>query len=101
MQSQEKYGLCQNILSKPDVVLLDTLTGYAQSEVSENGEPPAIFNLNIVMSNDPPFKSYEVGDEIKCKVNKGWVNFNEYKRIKKISVDVNEKELEKVSVEFQ
>jgi len=101
MQSQEKYGLKQNVTQKSDVIILDTLTGYAQGEVNEYGEPTQIFGLQAMVQDDPPMGSYEVGDEIRCIVNKGWASFDKYLRIKKISVDVNAEELETVKVEFQ
>jgi len=101
MQSQEKYGLMQNVTQKSDVIILDTLTGYAQGEVNEFGEPTQIFGLNAMVQDDPPMGSYTVGDEIRCICKKGWVNFDKFLRIKKISVDVNEEELETVKVEFQ
>lgn len=101
MQSQEKYGLCQGVMSKPDVIILDTLTGYAQGGVSEFGEPTNINALKMMITNDPPMGSFETGDEIRVKVNEKWLSFDKYLRIKKISVDVNTEELEEVSVEFQ
>jgi len=101
MQSQEKYGLMQGINSHPDVIILDTLAGYAQGEVNEYGEPTSIINLTATVTNDPPMGSYETGDEIRVKISKGWVNFDKYLRIKKISIDVDSKGKETVRVEFQ
>jgi len=101
IQSQEKYGLLQGIIQKSDVNIVDTLTEYAQSSVKENGEPVSIFSLNAVVTNDPPLMGYLVGDEIRCIVKKGWVDFDTYKRIKKISVNVDTEEKENISVEFQ
>ena len=101
MQSQEKYGLMQSITQRSDVIILDTLTGYAQGEVNEYGEPTSIANLTVTVTDDPPFMGYETGDEIEVKINKGWLSFDKFLRIKKISVDVDIEGKETVKVEFQ
>lgn len=100
IQSQEKYGLCQGIILKPDVILINTLTEAAQGDVAEHGEPTNITGVRLMPTNDPPLMSYLTGDEIRVKVKKGWFDFDKYKRIKKITVDVSIEEKEDISVEF-
>ena len=101
MQSQEKYNLMQGIIQKSDVSVINTLAEYAQNDVKENGEPAKITGVTVMVTNDPPMGSYAVGDEIRVKVKKGWLDFDKFLRIKKISVDVSLEGKETVRVEFQ
>lgn len=101
MQSQEKYGLLQGIIQKSDVIEINTLSEYAQNDVKENGEPTSIIGLTAIVTDDPPFMGYETGDEIRVKINKGWLSFDKYLRIKNIEVNVDIEGKETVRVEFQ
>lgn len=101
MQSQEEFGLAQGVVPKADVILSETLSGYAQGMVNEYGIPTMIIIPEIMVTNDPPLFSYSIGDEIRIKIKYDWFDIDTYKRIKKIAVNVTTENKENVSVEFQ
>ena len=100
VQSQELYGLMQDTRLHSDVVLIDTLTEHAKNWVDEYRNMVEIYALDVKASPDPTLKSYGIGDEIRVVINKGYLNIDTYKRIKKLTVSVNSEGKETVSVEF-
>jgi len=101
MQSQGIYGLMQKSFIHPDVILQDTLTEHAKKYVDEYFEPTQIYGCHVRSTVDTALKSYGVGDEVKLRVRKGYLNIDTYKRIKKLSVSVDQNEKENIFVEFQ
>lgn len=100
IQSQEIYGLMQDTKIHPDVVRLDTLTEHAKEWTSTFKEPTQIYGLDVKASPDTTLGSYGIGDEIKIIINKGYLDIDTYKRIKKLVVSVNDMEKEDIRVEF-
>jgi len=100
-QSQELYGMLQEVKVFSDVVLVNTLTEHAKQAISEFGQQTAIFSALMKSGNDPSLFGYSVGDEVRVKANKGIININTYKRIKKIDISVDNVGHERARVDFQ
>lgn len=99
--SQEIYGMLQSVNIFSDVVLTETLTEHAKNAIAEFGKQTEIYSASVKSGNDPSLFGYSVGDEVRLKIKKGLLDINTYKRIKKISVSVDNIEREKVRVDFQ
>ena len=100
-QSQAIYGLMQKSFLHSDVVLKDTLTEHAEKYVEEYPKPTSIYGVNVKSTADTTLKSYGVGDEVRLRIKKGYLDIDTYRRIKKITVNVNSEEVEDIGVEFQ
>ncbi len=101
MSSQEIYGLMQKSFSHSDVSVLNTLTEHAKKYVEEYPDPTQIYGCNVRDTVDTALKSYGVGDEVKLQIKKGYLDIDTYRRIKKLSVSVDQNEKENIGVEFQ
>jgi hypothetical protein len=99
MQSQEEYGLFQGVKTHPDVELIETLNEHARNYVDVYSKMIEVYSASV-FGDDPSFLGYSVGDEIRLKINKGYLNVDTYKRIKKIAVSVTPEEKENVLLDF-
>lgn len=101
IQSQEIFGLMQDTISHPDVVMKGTLIEHAKEWTKVFSEPTEIYAVNVKPFPDPTLKSYGIGDDIRLKINKGYLSgIDTYRRVKKITVSVDSNEKEDVRVEF-
>ncbi len=101
MQSQEIYGLMQKSFPRSDVKIVNTLTEYAKKYVEEYPDPTSIYGCSVRDTVDTALKSYSVGDEVRLRIKKGYLDIDTYRRIKKLSVSVDQNEKEKIGVSFQ
>lgn len=101
MQSQEIYGLMQKSYLHSDVIDVDTLTEHAKKYVEEYPDPTQIYGCSVRDTVDTALKSYGVGDEVRLRIKKGYLDIDTYRRIKKLTVNVNSEEVENIGVEFQ
>lgn len=101
MSSQEIYGLMQKSFPHSDVIIKDTLTEHAKKYVEEYPNPTQIYGCDVRDTVDTALKSYGVGDEVRLRIKKGYLDINTYRRIKKLSVSVDQNEKEDIGVEFQ
>lgn len=101
IQSQMAYGLMQKSLVHPDVIIKETLTEHAKRYVEEYKNPIRLYELKTRDTVDTALRSYSPGDEIRLRVEKGYLDIDTYKRIKKLIVNVDQNEKENVGVELQ
>lgn len=101
IQSQMVYLLMQKSFVHSDVIIKDTLTEHARKYVEEYKDPTQIYGLDVRDTVDTALKSYATGDEVRLKISKGYLEIDTYKRIKKLSVSVDQNEKESVGVDFQ
>jgi len=101
MQSQEIYGLMQESFSHSDVKELNTLAEHAKKYVEEYPNPTQIYGCDVRDTIDTVLKSYSVGDEVRLRIKKGYLDIDTYRRIKKLSISVDQNEKESIGVSFQ
>lgn len=97
--SQDEYKLWQKVILHPSVVETETLTEHAKEYAKAFSQPVDVYSATL-KAEDPNFLAYRVGDEVKIKVDYGWLGIEKYKRIKKISVDVTPENYENVTLDF-
>lgn len=81
------------------MVETETLTEHAKEYAKAFSQPVDVYSATL-KAEDPNFLAYRVGDEVKIKVDYGWLGIEKYKRIKKISVDVTPENYENVTLDF-
>ncbi len=101
IQSQMIYKLMQKSFVHSDVILKDTLTEHGKKYVEEYKDPTNIYGLDVRDKVDTALKSYGVGDEVRLRIKKGYLDIDTYRRIKKLTISVDSNEKESMGVEFQ
>lgn len=79
--SQSTYGRMQSIESFTDDILTATLDRHLDDVLRTNAGPVVAYKCVLLPDALPEFGTYEIGDVVKLKANKGIVNVNKSVRI--------------------
>jgi hypothetical protein len=92
-------GLMQDSVAFPDVLEQATLDSHAVEELRLSKVIRDSPQISLV-TQDPPFGSYSVGDSITLKAQAGYININKQYRITSITVQVSNEGKETVELFF-
>lgn len=79
--SQAAYGLRSGIYSYQDISELATLEGHLDDIIRTNGAPTRQLSVTLAPGKEPLFGTYEIGDVVTIRVNKGVVDIDQPVRI--------------------
>lgn len=94
------YPRLDAALTLKDISVEATLTGHAQAELQARRLPPAVIRVNLDPDRTPTFGSWSVGDEAPIRIDDGWAQVDEVRRIVGWSMQIDADGAEKLSVDF-
>jgi hypothetical protein len=97
---QETYRLRQKLLYHKDVVKVATLIEHGDAELSENSFQSTVVAIKTRGDLAPGFGSYEVGDSVRVKIERGIVSVDSFYRIYGIEVKPGKEDQEEITLIF-
>lgn len=89
LPARDSYPVLEDVVSYPDVVLVNTLDEYAHYRLNEGRRP--INRVSVLLANGavPSLGGFLVGDRMRVKGSYGWLNIDEQFRLTEISVSID------------
>ena len=96
-----EYGRLQSLVSLHQDDTPDEIDRRTVESLRILKKANTLPQISIQVTEDPPFGSFVVGDEMPLNIQSGWINFNETMRINSITVEVSNEGSEVLTVAFE